>query len=609
MKANKFKQIFCTVLAALSSLLCIMGYYPVVIAIHGAYCLAEDRFCFFYIGLLAGMGYSMPPQTALKYLFIIVVSYIGIRFYKWANRGCSGIVAAFITSVVTVAMNLSAGSILKMDKIDFFMSFMEGLIVFGLTILLHYLAELLNQFGQKDSRDESGMISSRQESFVNAVGGLARIISLSNEENSGRDLQTDMMLEQEITGKLCAACDGCVVCWNQDRNIMAEKIKTLVKAIREHHKSQELIEQRYVPCQKYEQMVEAALEAFGRIELNEAWHRRLQENRLVISRQLDAMADLVEDWMKEEQCIDKKRKMKLAKIAVEAKERGLLASDIHIYENDRKRLSIKAEVRSRHEGGIPAANFIKAVNKVMGIDFKQKKDSRSILSAEAEDVILYEDTRFFALTGIATKKMNGSRVSGDSFSMFELDNGEYNVCLSDGMGSGLEAQRESELVVDLMEKFLEAGFKKEIAIKMMNSAMVLSLEDSSFSTLDYAAIDLYNGQVNLYKIGATATFIKRRKKPEYIKIDSLPAGFGVEQDIEIRQSRLENGDFLVMVTDGVLECFHVRNPEEKLIEIINSQNTDNAGVLAKGILDKILEYTGGYAMDDMTVLAIGIWEK
>ena len=58
------------------------------------------------------------------------------------------------------------------------------------------------------------------------------------------------------------------------------------------------------------------------------------------------------------------------------------------------------------------------------------------------------------------KKKTGSSVSGDSFGMFELDSGIYNVCLSDGMGSGKRANDESNLVVDLLEKFLEAGFKK-----------------------------------------------------------------------------------------------------------------------------------------------------
>ena len=37
--------------------------------------------------------------------------------------------------------------------------------------------------------------------------------------------------------------------------------------------------------------------------------------------------------------------------------------------------------------------------------------------------------------------------------------------------------------------------------------------------------------------------------------------------------------------------------------------TDHAGAFAKELLDKILLYTGNYAMDDMTILVIGMWEK
>ena len=55
-----------------------------------------------------------------------------------------------------------------------------------------------------------------------------------------------------------------------------------------------------------------------------------------------------------------------------------------------------------------------------------------------------------------------------------------------------------------------------------------------------------------------------------------------------------------MVTDGVLEYLHVKDRQGKLMDIIAGVKSDNSGVMAHEILD---------AMDDMTVVAIGIWEK
>ena len=80
-------------------------------------------------------------------------------------------------------------------------------------------------------------------------------------------------------------------------------------------------------------------------------------------------------------------------------------------------------------------------------------------------------------------------------------------------------------------------------------------------------------------------------------------------EIESVKKELRSGDFLVMVTDGVIEYLHVRNPKETLADIIGAVQTDNAGVLAEKILEQVLSRTGGHAMDDMTVLVTGIWEK
>lgn len=55
------------------------------------------------------------------------------------------------------------------------------------------------------------------------------------------------------------------------------------------------------------------------------------------------------------------------------------------------------------------------------------------------------------------------------------------------------------MVVELMQKFMEAGFPQETAIRMMNSAMVLQGDRESYSTLDFMDLDLYSGQMTITK--------------------------------------------------------------------------------------------------------------
>ena len=418
------------------------------------------------------------------------------------------------------------------------------------------------------------------------------------------------LLEQEITGRICACCEDCTVCWNENRFSLSDSIRRLVMAVSSHIPKEEICQSNYVQqCNQYGDMVNEAIEAVGRIELNEAWHRRLQENRLVIAGQLNAMSDLLRTWKDESRNCDESNKTKIARILYEAKERGIIADDVHIYEDMSHRLKIKALVMGKWNGGIPMRNFRLAVEKATGLDLRLQKDAKSIITKVPQSVCLYEDTRFYTLPGIATEKKNDSAVNGDSFVLFESDQGKYNICMSDGMGSGNDARRESEMVVDLMEKFMEAGFKKETAIKLMNSAMVLQGNKESYSTMDYGEIDLYTGKLELVKVGASASFIKRGDDVELIKADTLPAGFDANQELCSTKKALQNGDFLVMVTDGVLEYLHADRPEQYMMQIISEIKTDNAGVLAKSILEKVLECSGGFAIDDMTVLTTGIWEK
>ena len=56
-----------------ASMLCIMGYYPVVPAFYTACCLDKKRNFLLYIGLVVGMGWCMPVAAIVKYLFILFV--------------------------------------------------------------------------------------------------------------------------------------------------------------------------------------------------------------------------------------------------------------------------------------------------------------------------------------------------------------------------------------------------------------------------------------------------------------------------------------------------------------------------------------------------------
>ena len=201
------------------------------------------------------------------------------------------------------------------------------------------------------------------------------------------------------------------------------------------------------------------------------------------------------------------------------------------------------------------------------------------------------------------------QVSGDNFSFQMLDSGKCVMSVSDGMGSGYAACKESEMVIDLIEKFMEAGFRPDTALRMMNSAMVTHCENNLFSTVDMMYLDLDSGVGEFYKVGASVTFIRHGEEVRCVDCASMPIGVFANQQAPKSTEELENGDFVVMVTDGVLEHLHVDNPRETVMDIIRMVGTNNPAQFSREVLEQVLLYTGGRVRDDMTVLTAGIWEK
>lgn len=80
-------------------------------------------------------------------------------------------------------------------------------------------------------------------------------------------------------------------------------------------------------------------------------------------------------------------------------------------------------------------------------------------------------------------------------------------------------------------------------------------------------------------------------------------------DFEKTTKKLYDGDYLVMVTDGVLDAFGEEPGEEILKEWILQAQEQMPKELGRYLLEKTLQYADYRAKDDMTVLVAGIWRK
>ena len=121
------------------------------------------------------------------------------------------------------------------------------------------------------------------------------------------------------------------------------------------------------------------------------------------------------------------------------------------------------------------------------------------------------------------------------------------------MGIGRKANIESSIAIELLEKLMEINMNKNIIIRTINSVLRAKSNDEIFTTLDLGFIDLYTGKLQILKTGSPATFIKKKDRVEIINSSSLPIGILENVDFNIYEEILEDGDIVIMMSDGILD--------------------------------------------------------
>jgi len=208
--------------------------------------------------------------------------------------------------------------------------------------------------------------------------------------------------------------------------------------------------------------------------------------------------------------------------------------------------------------------------------------------------------------GIAKLPKRGNYVSGDSHIDSALGPDRYLLALSDGMGVGRSAEKESRNTVSLLHQILAAGLSAEIAINTINSVLLVRSETETFSTVDLAILDQGTGRAELVKIGAAPSFIKRGPNVTVVKSATVPLGIVDQVQIEPESRTLRPGDFLIMVTDGIWDVAKTEEDKDRwIIGHLQRESSAEPEEIAEGLLAKALEISPD-AGDDMTVLVARI---
>ena len=435
----------------------------------------------------------------------------------------------------------------------------------------------------------------------------ATLGKLANNDKLAMKNKSSALIEN-LADRVCSNCDMQSMCWKREVFYTYNAFGELIQNYQENKKEMPLELER--KCTKRSVLIKSTEEIVNNYIINEMWRSRLSECRELLSQQINNMgnsiAEIVEEFNMDinfNAGVENDIRRMLNKNNIQYK-------DVFSFNNKNDRLVVKLSMEACGGKQLCIKNILPFINQITEKCMCVSDDGCNIDPLMKCCNVTFEETpKYHVAAYVSGSCKDGEKCNGDSYSFGKLSDGTYMTIISDGMGSGPQADQESSAAVELIENFAKAGFNKLTAINTVNSIMTIKFsEDEKFSTLDLSSIDLYEGEIDFMKVGAVASFIKRGEDVEAISSKTLPIGILDKPDIDIIRREIKNGDFIIMLSDGVLDYENEEAGKvDWIVEFLKNSKCNDAKGLCEEIIKKAKELSGDKVKDDMTVVVEKIY--
>lgn len=215
---------------------------------------------------------------------------------------------------------------------------------------------------------------------------------------------------------------------------------------------------------------------------------------------------------------------------------------------------------------------------------------------------IYPKLSIDIIYGYATLSSNNN-FNGDNYFIKEVSNAKLLIGLSDGMGKGKNAFIQSNKTLELVNSASNININFETSLNVINSFYNIQDYFEDYATLDLLYIDRINSICDIYKMGATSSYILHTDNSfEKILNKSLP--FGIDTDVLKQTVSLNKGDIIFISSDGIFENI---TKESKLLEFLINIKDEAPKQIAYSIIDYTVKQKT-LTKDDMSVIVVKVKE-
>lgn len=214
--------------------------------------------------------------------------------------------------------------------------------------------------------------------------------------------------------------------------------------------------------------------------------------------------------------------------------------------------------------------------------------------------------------GIAKTNKYAVSECGDSVEIAERPKGGISAILADGQGHGKAAKAVSAMVVNKAASLIAEGARDGAVARAVHDYLYVMKDGRVSSTLTILSAD-FDTQTLLFSRNSNCPVVVKQSFGLTTYDESVnPIGVHKNMKPILVQLPLEEGLIAVTFSDGISAAGKKKGREfcpSDLEQLLEGSHPEDAAFLAETILEKALTLDDDRAVDDMTVVVLGVGER
>jgi serine phosphatase RsbU (regulator of sigma subunit)/anti-sigma regulatory factor (Ser/Thr protein kinase) len=190
-------------------------------------------------------------------------------------------------------------------------------------------------------------------------------------------------------------------------------------------------------------------------------------------------------------------------------------------------------------------------------------------------------------------------VAGDYYDFYALPDGRLAVVIADVSGKGVPAALFMALSVTVLRFAMGLNFSPGELLDRANQAIIADQQSRMFATVFVGYLDLEKSRLQYASAGHNPPMLFRAggQRCEFLEASGVAMGLFEAARFSEGEVTLDEGDILVLYTDGITEVFNAQEEEfgeARLARLVIA----NAGRSAQALSDLVVEAARAFAVED-----------